>query len=58
VIKILRDISQKHKRAKLAITSIVQEVDSNELAWSKIKEWSQSNADNPLVDHGLLDRLE
>lgn len=58
VIKILRDISQKHKRAKLAITSIVQEVDSIELAWSKIKEWSQSNADNPLVDHGLLDRLE
>ena len=58
VIKILRDISQKHKRAKLAITSIVQEVDSIELASSKIKAWSQSNADNPLVDHGLLERLE
>lgn len=57
-VKSLRAVSQKHKKARLAIVSIVQEVDTLELAWSRIKEWSQNYAGAVSVDIDLLERLD
>ncbi len=44
VAKSLSDITTKHKQAKLTILSMVQEVDTLEFAWSRIRDWSQDYA--------------
>lgn len=41
VAKSLNDIAGRYKQAKLTILSLTQEVDTIELAWGRIRDWSQ-----------------
>ena len=57
VIKSLYEVAEKHKKADIAVMSLVSEVDTIELAWTRIKEWAEAYSKNCAVDMGLLDRL-
>jgi len=57
VVKTLNDIAGKYKHAKLSILSMVQEVNTIELAWSRIRGWAQNHADNT-SDTELFERLD
>lgn len=65
VAKTLSDIAGKYKQSKLTVLSMVQEVETIQLAWSRIKEWSQAYAeaadDAGLAedsDRSFLERLD
>ncbi len=55
--KTLSDIAAKFKYAKLTITSMVQGLDTIQLAWSQIGEWSQRYVPETAED-GFLERLQ
>lgn len=57
--KTLSDIAAKYKYAKLTITSMVQGLDTVQLAWSQIGEWSQRYVPETAGDGELfLERLQ
>lgn len=45
VVKTLKDIAETHAQAKLTIMSMVQEIETIDVAWNRIKEWSQHHAE-------------
>lgn len=58
VIKSLHDIAGKHKKAGIAVTSMVAEIDTIELAWIRIREWAEGYSKDAAVDVDLLHRLD
>ena len=56
-IKSLNEIAVKYKQAELILSSMIQEVDIIELAWKRIKDWSESYT-NEAGDGELLERLD
>ena len=56
VIKSLNDVAGKFKQAEPMMLSMVQEVDTIELTWKRIKEWSEGYTEAGL-DVELLERL-
>ena len=58
VIKSLHDIAGKHKKAGTAVTSMVAEIDTIELAWSRIRKWAEEYSKDAAVDVDLLHRLD
>ena len=65
VIKSLNEIAGTLKQARLTILSMRQEVETIEMAWTKIRDWSQSSAEAKSngqeiagVNHGFLERLD
>ena len=58
VIKSLHDIADKHKKATITIMSMAAEVDTIELAWSRVKEWAQDCPKDTASDMKLLQRLD
>ena len=56
-IKSLNEIAGKYKQAELILSSMIQEVDVIELAWKRIKDWSESYT-NEAGDGELLERLD
>lgn len=57
--KTLSDIAAKYKYAKLTITSMVQSLDTVQLAWSQIGEWSQRYVPETAGDGEVfLERLQ
>ena len=56
-IKSLNEIAAKYKQAELILSSMIQEVDVIELAWKRIKDWSESYT-NEAGDGELLERLD
>ena len=57
VIKSLHEVAGKHKKAGISIMSLVSEVDTIELAWTRIKDWAEAYSKDAAVDTGLLERL-
>ena len=57
VIKSLHEVAGKHKKAAIAVMSLVSEVDTIELAWNRIKDWAEAYSKDAAVDTGLLERL-
>ena len=57
VAKTLNDLAGKFKQAKLALLSMAQEVDTIELAWSRIRQWSENCEQNQL-DLPFVERLD
>ena len=57
VIKSLHEVAGKHKKAGIAVMSLVSEVDTIELAWTRIKDWAEAYSKDAAVDTGLLERL-
>ena len=57
VIKSLHEVAGKHKKAAIAVMSLVSEVDTIELAWTRIKDWAEAYSKDAAVDTGLLERL-
>ena len=57
VIKSLHEVAAKHKKANIAVISLVSEIDTIELAWTRIKQWAEAYSKNAKVETGLLDRL-
>ena len=57
VIKSLHEIANKHKKADIAVMSLISEVDTIELAWKQIKEWAKDYFRDAAVDTELLNRL-
>lgn len=64
VIKTLKDFADSHKQARITIMSMVQEIDTIELACSRIVEWSQNYAATtagaesvPALDFSIFSRL-
>ena len=58
VTKTLSDIAAKYRYAELTIISIVQGLDTIQLAWSQIGEWSQKYVPKTAVDGQFLERLQ
>lgn len=56
VAKSLNDLAGKYKQASLSILSMAQEVDTIELAWSRIKNWSEECSEAGL-ELTFLERL-
>ena len=56
--KTLSDIAAKYKYAKLTITSMVQGLDTIQLAWSQIGEWSKDYVPETAGDRDFLQRLQ
>ena len=54
----LSDIAAKYKFAKLTIISMVQGLDTIQLAWSQIGEWSQGYVPETAGDGDFLQRLQ
>ena len=57
VAKTLSDMIAKFKTAEVAITSLIQEVETIQFAWSRIKEWSEDHAE-AATDSQFVQRLE
>ena len=57
VAKTLNDIAGKYKQAKLTILSLAQEVDTIELAWTRIRQWAEYCAENN-IEASFLERLD
>ena len=56
VAKSLNDLTNKHKKANLAIMTINQELDTIEAAWSRIRDWSRYTTAET-SEYELLNRL-
>lgn len=48
--KVLNTLVSKYKNAKLAILSMVQGLDTMQLAWSRIGKWAQNQAPDELLE--------
>ena len=57
VAKTLSDMITKFKHAEVAITSMIQEVETIQFAWNRIKEWSEEHAE-AATDSSFVQRLE
>ena len=57
VIQSLHEVAEKHKKASIAVMSLVSEVDTIELAWTRIKEWAEVYFKDAAPDTGFLNRL-
>ena len=57
VAKTLSDMKAKFKHTEVAIMSLIQEVETIQFAWSRIKEWSEDHAEASR-DSQLVQRLE
>ncbi len=57
VVKTLSDLRAKFKYAEIAIMSLIQEVETIQFAWSRIKEWSEDHAE-AATDTQFVQRLE
>ena len=57
VAKTLSDMMTKFKNAEVAITSMIQEVETIQFAWNRIKEWSEEHAE-AATDSSFVQRLE
>ena len=57
VAKTLSDMIAKFKHAEVAITSMIQEVETIQFAWNRIKEWSEEHAE-AATDSSFVQRLE
>ena len=57
VAKSLHDIAGKYKNARLTLSSMIQELDTIEMAWSRITEWSRDYSDELLANDRLPERL-
>jgi len=53
----LNDLAGKYRQAELAILSMAQEVATIELAWTRIKQWSESSAAESM-EATFLERLD
>ncbi len=59
ILKRLNTIASQYKHARLTISSMVQNLDSLQLAWNRISLWSKSYMpDQDAVENGLIERLE
>ena len=57
VAKTLSDMIAKFRTAEVAITSLIQEVETIQFAWSRIKGWSEDHAE-AATDSQFVKRLE
>lgn len=57
VAKTLSDLKGKLKHAEVAIMSLIEEVETIQFAWSRIKEWSEDHAE-AATDSQFVQRLE
>ena len=57
VAKTLSDMKAKFKHAEVAIMSLIQEVETIQFAWGRIKEWSEDHAE-AATDSQFVQRLE
>ena len=57
VAKTLSDMIAKFKHAEVAIMSLIQEVETIQFAWDRIKEWSEDHAE-AATDSQFVQRLE
>ena len=57
VVRTLSDIRAKFKHAEIAIMSLIDEVETIQFAWSRIKEWSEDHAE-AATDTRFVQRLE
>lgn len=57
VAKLLSDMMTKFKHAEVAITSMIQEIETIQFAWNRIKEWSEEHAE-AATDSSFVQRLE
>ncbi len=57
VAKTLSDMITKFKHAEVAIMSLIQEVETIQFAWDRIKEWSEEHAE-AATDSQFVQRLE
>ena len=58
-VKRLNTVASQYKHARLTILSMVQNLDSLQLAWNRISVWSKSYVpDQEAVEDGLIERLE
>ena len=61
VAKKLSDVAGRYREAKLTVLSMVQEVETIQLAWDRIKQWSHGQAeDKTAVEHdqAFLERID
>ena len=58
IIKDPRDLASKFKNAELSFLSLVEECETIELAWTRIRRWCDGWADYASADKQLLDRLQ
>ena len=55
----LNTLASQYKHARLTISSMVQTLDSLQLAWNRISVWSRSYVpDQDAVENGLVERLQ
>ena len=58
-LKRLNTIASQYNYARLTILSMVQNLDSLQLAWNRISVWSKSYVpDQNAAENGLIERLE
>ena len=57
LVKTLSDMIGKFKHAEVAITSMIQEVETIQFAWNRIKAWSEEHAE-AATDSSFVQRLE
>ena len=59
IVKHLNTIASQYKHARLTILTMVQNLDSIQLAWNRISTWSRSYVpDQDAADSSFLERLE
>ena len=56
--KSLSEIAGKHKRAELIIRSIVEEIETIQIAWEWIVEWFDEYSGEISADSNLFERLD
>ncbi|KAK4690365.1 hypothetical protein P7C71_g6406, partial [Lecanoromycetidae sp. Uapishka_2] len=64
--KSIKDLASKYQQTRLTIISLVQGLDTIQLAWSRIEKWSQryaeglsfKNSDDTIEDADFFQRLE
>ena len=57
VVKSLYEVAEKYEKAGIAVMALESEVDTNELAWTRIKKWAEDYSTDATVDTGLLKRM-
>ena len=58
-LKRLNTIASQYKHARLTILSMIQNIDSVQLAWNRISVWLKSYVpDQNAAENGLIERLE
>lgn len=58
-VKHLNTLASQYEHARLTISSMVQTLDSLQLAWNRISVWSRGYVpDQDAVENGLVERLQ